>query len=102
MVRTREATLVTSAAEVVEEVGRIGELAPQLPLGIAEHRPTDGLDTVAGQVHGALPASGGASERQLAQTSGIAMDDVRGALPMLEMEGFARLAEDGWHRVVRR
>jgi len=32
----------------------------------------------------------------------LAMDDVRGALSMLEMEGFARLAEDGWHRVVRR
>ena len=102
MVRNREATLVTSAAEIAEEAGRIGELAQALPLGAMDQRPTDGLDEVSGQVHGALPAHGGAGESQLAERSGLSMAQVRGALPMLELEGLARLAEDGWHRATPR
>jgi len=99
MVRNREATLVTSAAEIAEEAGRIGELAPTLPLGALEVRPTDGLDAVSAQVHGALPTRGGVSVSQLAECSGLAMAEVRGALPMLEMEGLAWADADGWHRI---
>lgn len=101
MVRNHEATLVTSAAEITEEAGRIGELAPEPPAHDMR-RPTDGLDPIAGQVHGALSSSGGASEHQLAERSGLSLTQVRGAMPMLEMEGLACLAADGWHRVRRR
>lgn len=99
MVRNREATLVTSAAEIAEEAGRIGELAPTSPLGALEVRPTDGLDAVSAQVHGALPTRGGVSVTQLAERSGLAMSQVRGALPMLEMEGLAREDQEGWQRI---
>jgi len=98
MIRTREDTLVTSAAEIAEEAGRIGELAPDAVPDSAR-RPTDGLDPVSAQVQGALPFSGGADERQLAEKSGLPVGEVRGALPMLEMAGLVCWEQDGWHRV---
>ncbi|MGZ4556323.1 MAG: DNA-processing protein DprA [Mycobacteriaceae bacterium] len=99
MVRNQEATLVTSAAEIAEEAGRIGELAPASPMGLFELQPLDGLDLVSRQVHEALASAGGASERELAERSGLPVSQVRGALPMLEMEGLVRWEEDGWHRL---
>ncbi|MGZ4516824.1 MAG: DprA-like winged helix domain-containing protein, partial [Mycobacteriaceae bacterium] len=99
MVRNQEATLVTSAAEIAEEAGRIGELAPASPMGLLELQPLDGLDLVSRQVHEALASAGGASERELAERSGLPVSQVRGALPMLEMEGLVRWEEDGWHRL---
>ncbi|WP_127782738.1 DNA-processing protein DprA [Rhodococcus sp. X156] len=97
MIRTGEAVLATSAAEVIEEAGRIGELAGPRQ-GELDLRPTDGLDRVSAQVLEAFPARGAVNERQLAQQSGLPLAQVRGALPLLEMAGLAEWTEQGWNR----
>lgn len=102
MIRDGAASLVTSAAEVIEAAGRIGELAPDPVSAAAQQRPTDDLDLFSAHVHEALPTSGGAEVGQLAESSGLPVDRVRAALPMLEMAGLVRWEEDGWHRVRRR
>ena len=66
-----EANLVTRAADVVELIGRIGELAPD------EERPDsllDGLGEAEQRVYDALPARGRRTADQIAVASGLAAD----------------------------
>jgi DNA processing protein len=97
LLRTGEASLVTTAAEVAESVGRIGvDLVP--PAVDDEARETDGLDERALRVHEALDRRAGMSAEQIAVRSGVPQDRVRAVLPALELTGLAERCESGWRR----
>ncbi|NMD56268.1 MULTISPECIES: DNA-processing protein DprA [Tsukamurella] len=81
------AVLVTRSAEVIEEVGRIGELAPEVPVPT---RPTDGLDGTALRVHGALPARSALPVSEIAVIAGLPARAVMGRLALLETKGLVR------------
>jgi DNA processing protein len=91
------AQLVTRADDVVELVGRIGELAPEEP-----HPTTalDGLGDAERRVYEALPGRGAATVDEIAVASALAPEQVLGPLAMLEMAGLAR-RDDGRWRIVR-
>lgn len=96
MIRAQRATLVTSAAEVLETVGELGvDLAREKP---RPERPTDGLSDQAMKVHEALQARAGKSVEQLAVESGVPASKVRAVLPALEMDGLSERCESGWRR----
>jgi DNA processing protein len=91
------AELVTRADDVVELVGRIGELAPEEP------RPTtalDGLTEAERQVYEALPGRGAATIDEIAVASGLVPERVLGPLAMLEITGLAEQHDGRW-RIVR-
>jgi DNA processing protein len=91
------AELVTRADDVVELVGRIGELAPEEP------RPTTALDGLAEaerQVYEALPGRGAATVDEIAVASGLAPEQVLGPLAILEITGLAERHDGRW-RIVR-
>ncbi len=91
------AELVTRADDIIELVGRIGELAPEEP-----HPTTafDGLSDAERQVYEALPGRGAATVDEIAVASGLAVEQVLGPLAMLEVAGLARRDEGRW-RIVR-
>lgn len=91
------AEVITRAEDIVEIVGRIGELAAEQP------RPAtalDGLSDAERLVYEALPGRGAATVDEIAVAAGLAPARVLGPLAMLEV---ARLAErhDGRWRIVR-
>ncbi|MGE2814548.1 DNA-processing protein DprA [Mycobacterium heidelbergense] len=91
------AELVTRADDIVELVGRIGELASEEP------RPTtalDGLGEAERQVYEALPGRGVVTVDEIALAAGLAPQQVLGPLAMLEVAGFAERREGRW-RIVR-
>jgi DNA processing protein len=91
------AELVTRADDVVELVGRIGELA------LDEPHPTtalDGLTDAERRVYEALPGRGAATVDEIAVASALAPEQVLGPLAILEMAGLAR-RDDGRWRIVR-
>jgi DNA processing protein len=91
------AELVTRADDIVELVGRIGELAP------GEPRPAtvfDGLGEAERQVYEALPGRGAATVDEIAVTSGLVPGQVLGPLAILEVAGLVR-RDDGLWRIVR-
>ncbi|MEV5597620.1 DNA-processing protein DprA [Streptomyces sp. NPDC052496] len=88
-----EAVVVTDAAEVVELVGSIGDLAP------AQRGPVlarDLLDPVASRVLEAVPARGGADSRRLARDSGTAEEVAQGKLFELQSLGFVQRCGAVW------
>jgi DNA processing protein len=91
------AELVTRPDDVIELVGRVGELAPEEP-----HPTTalDGLSDAERQVFEALPGRGAATVDEIAVASGLALEHVLGPLAMLEVAGLARRDEGRW-RIVR-
>lgn len=87
------AELVTRCEDIVELVGRVGELAPE------EARPTtplDGLGEAERQVYEALPGRGAATVDQIAVTSGLPPERVLGPLALLELTGLAECREGCW------
>jgi DNA processing protein len=91
------AELVTRADDIVEFVGRIGELAPEEP------RPAtllDGLSEVERQVYEALPGRGAATIDEIAVASGLVPEQVLGPLAILELAGLAERRDSRW-RIVR-
>ena len=91
------AALVTRADDVVELVGRMGELAPEEP------RPTtalDGLPEAERQVYEALPGRGAATIDEIAVASGLVPEQVLGPLAILEITGLAERHDGRW-RIVR-
>ncbi len=92
------AHLVTRCEDIVELVGRVGELAPE------ETRPTtplDGLGETERQVYEALPGRGTATVDQIAVSAGLAPAHVLGPLALLELTGLAE-CRDGCWRIVRK
>ena len=98
-IRKGEATLVTSAAEVVELVSPIGQGV------LAEPReqplPEDDLDPDTARVHESLPRSGGIDLDALLSATALAPMVVLAALGRLEDGGFA-VKKDGRWRKLRR
>lgn len=94
LIRDAEARLVTTAAEVVEEVGSIGaDLAPR-PHGVADS--TDRLDHVAARVLDAVPLRVSASPERVAVDAGLPVGEVLRCLPALELLDLVVSTPDGW------
>ena len=94
LVREDQARLVTSAAEVLEEVGRIGEDLAPVPRGAAD--PRDTLDPVATRVLDAVPMRRGTSVERIAVVAGVPAVQVRRCLPMLGLLGFVEETDTGY------
>ncbi|MEU9148242.1 DNA-processing protein DprA [Streptomyces sp. NPDC048349] len=88
-----EAVLVTDAAEVVELVGAIGELAPERRGPVFAR---DLLDRETGRVLEALPAGRPAHVDEVARACGNGTDEVIGRLYELHSLGFVERQGDGW------
>lgn len=97
LLRRKDTELVTRAADIVEMVGRIGELAEE------QDRPTtplDGLTAVARQVYEALPGRGARTADDIAVGAGVAPGQVLGQLALLELDGLVERDGGSW-RLVR-
>ncbi len=88
-----EARLVTGLAQVLEEVGRIGELAP-VPRG--PDQPTDLLDDEARSVVEAIPRRGTVGVDDLAARAGLPVRTVLRKLSMLDELTLVVRRDDGY------
>ncbi len=87
------AQIVTRAADVVELVGRMGELAPE------EQRrasPLDELGDIEKRVYDALPRRGGRTAEEVAVASGLPARQVLGPLVNLELSGLVVGRDGRW------
>lgn len=99
ILRTLDGRLVTSAAEVLEEVGRIGDdLAPVLRGPEHAH---DRLDPTLAQVLDGVPTRPGADAAQIAADAGVPLRAVLRALPALRDGGFVVEDATGWRLALR-
>ncbi len=96
MVREEGAVLVTSAAEVVDAVGTLGDDATDDARG--EERPHDGLDPVALRVLEALPIRRWAPPDAVGRTAGLDPPSVLRALGRLGSAGLAVTKDGAWRR----
>jgi DNA processing protein len=88
-----DAVLVTDAAEVVELVGDMGELAPQRRGPVL---PRDLLEPGARRVLAALPGRGAASADAVARGAQTTGDDAIARLYELRSLGYVERHGDGW------
>lgn len=88
-----EAVLVTDAAEVVELVGDMGELAPA---GRGPVLPRDLLEPAARQVLAALPGNRPASPEEVARGAQTSEDEAVARLYELRALGYVERHGDGW------
>jgi DNA processing protein len=89
----REARIVTGVPHIIEEVGRIGELAP-LARGPAHRR--DDLDEESALVLEAMPRRGTAGPEQLAARAGVGLRVVLRRLTVLEAAGLIVRRDTGY------
>nr|WP_239091794.1 DNA-processing protein DprA [Streptomyces sp. SID14478] len=89
----KEGVLVTDAAEVVELVGEMGELAPQRRGPVL---PRDLLPPDTARVLAALPAHGARSVAEIGREAGAGADDTIGRLYELHSLGFVERHGDDW------
>ncbi|NUQ97496.1 MAG: DNA-protecting protein DprA [Streptomyces sp.] len=88
-----EAVLVTDAAEVVELVGDMGELAPDRRGPVL---PRDLLEPAARRVLAALPGRGAAPPGDIARGAQTTQDDAIARLYELRSLGYVERHGDGW------
>lgn len=88
-----EGVLVTDAAEVIELVGEMGDLAPVRRGPVL---PRDLLDPASARVLDALPRTGGMDGRDVARAAGTSTDEALGRLYELHSLGFVERESDGW------
>ncbi|MEU1105518.1 DNA-processing protein DprA [Streptomyces tibetensis] len=88
-----EAVLVTDAADVVELVGGMGELAPDRRGPVL---PRDLLEPAARQVLDALPGRGTAGPDEIARSAQTTPDDAIARLYELRALGYVERHGDGW------
>ena len=91
------AEVVTRAEDIVELVGRVGELAPEQPRPAT---PLDGLSDAERHVYEALPGRGVATVDEIAVAAALEPARILGPLAMLELAGLAE-RDDGRWRIVR-
>ncbi|WP_079104962.1 DNA-processing protein DprA [Streptomyces prasinopilosus] len=89
----RDAVLVTDAAEIVELVGDMGELAPERRGPVL---PRDLLQPAARQVLDALPARGTALADGIARDARTTQDDAIARLYELRALGYVERHGEGW------
>ncbi|BEL11807.1 DNA-processing protein DprA [Actinoplanes sichuanensis] len=87
------ARVVTNAAEVLEEVGRIGEYLAETPRG--PERRHDHLDEETALVLEALPPNGSATPEELAAAARLSLRTVLRRLSLLEIAGLVVRTRDG-------
>jgi DNA processing protein len=92
------AEVVTRAEDIVELVGRVGELAPEQPRPAT---PLDGLNDAERQVYEALPGRGAATVDEVAVAAALEPARILAPLAMLELAGLAE-RDDGRWRIVRK
>jgi DNA processing protein len=90
---TAGANLVTRAADVIELVGRMGELAPDAARPNSE---TDVLSDRELAVYDALPRRGTRTAGEIAMTAGLPVSDVLGPLTMLDVRGLVTQLAGSW------
>lgn len=93
LLRERDATVITRAEEIVELVGRCGELAPELARPSA---PLDELTDTELRVYEALPARAARTADQIAVTCGLPPHEVLAPLSMLELAGLVVQQHGRW------
>ena len=91
------AEVITRAEDVVELVGRIGELASEQP---SPASPLDGLGEDERRVYEALPGRGTATVDEIAVAAAVEPARVLAPLAMLEIAGLAERHHGSW-RIVR-
>lgn len=93
LLRREDTVLVTRAQEIVEVMGRIGELADEL-----EHpaTPLDGLTDVQRRVYEALPGRGARTTDEIAVSAGVPADQVFGPLAVMEINGLVEREDGRW------
>ncbi|MER5210774.1 DNA-processing protein DprA [Streptomyces sp. NPDC002838] len=89
----QEAVLVTDAAEVVELVGDMGELAPDRRGPVL---PRDLLEAAARRVLAALPGHRPATADEIARGAQTTQDDAIARLYELRSLGYVERHDDGW------
>ncbi|KAB1142011.1 DNA-protecting protein DprA [Streptomyces luteolifulvus] len=89
----KDAVLVTDAAEVVELVGDMGELAPDR---LGPVLPRDLLDAPTRHVLAALPARRAATAEEIARGAQTTQDDAIARLYELRSLGYVERHGDGW------
>ncbi|MGD9620529.1 MAG: DNA-processing protein DprA [Mycolicibacterium sp.] len=87
------ARIVTRAADVVEVVGNIGELAPDFARSVSE---TDELTDVELAVYEALPGRGARTLDEIALAAGLPATEVAGLLAMLDIRGLVLRVDGSW------
>jgi DNA processing protein len=90
--------LVTNVAEVLEEVGRIGDDLAPVPRG--GDRPHDGLDPLAFQILDAVGQRKARTAEQIAAVAGVTAREARRTLPFLVAAGFV-VVNDGSYRLAK-
>ena len=93
------AELVTRCEDVVELVGRVGELAPEPARPTS---PLDGLSDTEQRVYEALPARHACTAEEIAVASGLPTHQVLGPLAMLEVVGLVVHVDGCWKLAARR
>lgn len=94
LIRDTEATLVSSSAEILETAGPI--TAEPVSEGAVSSRSTDGLDSEAMRIHGALRTRVPTPVETVASAAGVPIERVRAVLPGMEIDGFVERRADGW------
>jgi DNA processing protein len=94
MIRSGQAVLVTSAAEVLELISDMGQA--MLPLSHGQSRATDALTETQLAVFEAIPARRGASVGDIALAAGVSVPSCLGALTVLESAGLVEGDGRGW------
>jgi DNA processing protein len=91
------AICVTSAEEVAELAGRMGEYLPEtLPFPVAVH---DGLGPADLRVFDAVPVRGSVDLPSLSSAAGLDPETVRAALGRLELRGLVARDGTGWRQI---
>lgn len=94
LVRSGAATLVTTGADVLEEIGAPGEHLVPEPRGAERRR--DRLTHRQARVLDAVPVVSGARVDSIARTAGLGLREVQGALTKLAALEMVRHDGDGW------
>lgn len=97
--RQLETRLVTTASEIIEEVGRIGEDLAPMPRGA--DRPHDALDPLSYRILDAVLPRKPRSAEQIAAAAGVSAREARRTLPFLLAGGFV-VASEGAYRLAAR
>jgi len=98
MIRDGQATLVTSAADVLELVSDLGQHTIAMPRGAS--RPTDDMDGVRLAVFEAVPRRRRASVGAVAMSAGVSVPDCLAHLGALDAAGLVDGTAVGWRALV--
>ena len=94
LLRSGAATVVTCGAEVLEELGAVGEHLAELPRG--PERPRDRLSSRQQQVLDAVPVASPAGVESVARTAGIGLLEVSTLLAQLQALELVEQVPRGW------